>query len=137
VRRIPHTRAFLALALAGAAGFFLAACASQPPAIPEGLSAVEIFQRAQDAVSAGNFTLGLTYYSLVAKSFPDDKVHVTWASYETAFLYYKMGKNDTALTLVNDLLDRYANAGDTLPAAPQILAKNLKTRLETAPKKTG
>jgi outer membrane protein assembly factor BamD (BamD/ComL family) len=137
MRRILHTRAFLAFALAGAAGFFLAACASQQPAIPEGLSAVEIFQRAQVAVSAGNYALGITYYSLVARNFPDDKVHVTWASYEIAFIYYKMGKKDTALTLVNELLDQYANAGDTLPAAPQILAKNLKTRLETAPKKTG
>jgi outer membrane protein assembly factor BamD (BamD/ComL family) len=110
----------------------LAACASQPPVIPDGLSAAEIFQRAQDAVSHGNYALGITYYSLVPRNFPDDKPHGAWAAYEIAFLYHKMGKNDMALSLTKTLLDQYTQAGDTLPQGPQILAQKLKTRLEAA-----
>jgi outer membrane protein assembly factor BamD (BamD/ComL family) len=121
----------LSLLLAGMAiACGLAACASQQPVIPDGLSAAEIFQRAQDAVSRGNYALGIAYYSLVPTSFPDDKPHGAWAAYEIAFLYHKMGKNDTALSLTNSLLDQYTQAGDTLPQAPQILAQKLKTRLE-------
>lgn len=108
----------------------LASCASQPPVIPDGLTAAEIFQRAQDAVGKGNYHLAITYYTLVPKNFPDDKDHGTWASYEIAFLYHKIGKNDIALTLLQQLLDQYATAGDTLPPAPRILAQDLKLRLE-------
>jgi hypothetical protein len=61
---------------------------------------------------------------------------MTWASYEIAVLYHKMGRNDTALSLINALLDRYAKEGDTLPAAPRVLAVKLKARLEaTTPQK--
>jgi outer membrane protein assembly factor BamD (BamD/ComL family) len=108
----------------------LATCASRPPVIPDGLTAAEIFQRAQDAVGKGDYTLAITYYSLVPKNYPDDKEHGAWASYEIAFLYHKMGKNDTALTLLQQLLDQYASAGDTLPPAPRILAQDLKIRLQ-------
>ena len=116
--------------LALAAAVALASCASQAPVIPDGLTAAEIFQRAQDAAGKGEYTLAISYYSLVPKNFPDDKEHGAWASYEIAFLYHKMGKNDTALTLLQQLLDQYGSAGDTLPAAPKILAQDLKARLE-------
>ena len=119
--------AFFLVALAAVA---LCSCATKPAVIPEGLSAAEIFQRAQDAADRNDFALGISYYSLVEKSFPDDKDHIAWASYEIAFLYHKMGQNDLALKLANELLARYAAAGDTLPAAPQVLAQNLKKRLE-------
>jgi outer membrane protein assembly factor BamD (BamD/ComL family) len=126
--------AFLLLALL--AGLALVSCASQPPVIPDGLSAAEIFQRAQDAVGKGDYDLAITYYSLVPKNFPDDTEHGVWAAYEIAFLYHKMGKNGTALTLLQQLLDRYGTGGDTLPPGPRILAQKLKARLEpkgTAP----
>ncbi len=113
----------------------LASCKSGPTTIPEGLSANEIFQRAQDASDRGNYTLAIRYYSLVPTSFPDDVIHMTWASYEIAFLYHKMGRNDVALSLFNDLLDKYAKEGETLPAAPRILATKLKARLEALLKK--
>jgi hypothetical protein len=46
-----------------------------------------------------------------------------------------MGKNDVALSLINDLLDKYTKEGDALPPAPRVLALKLKTRLEeTLPK---
>jgi len=113
-----------------AALVLLASCASGPTTIPPGLSAAEIFQRAQDASDRGNYLLGIRYYSLIQTSYPDDIGHLTWAEYEIAVLYHKMGKNDTALSLINALLDRYGKEGDTLPAAPRVLAVKLKARLE-------
>jgi len=124
------------LAAVCAAVVLFVSCVTEKPSIPEGLGAAEIFQRAQDAADRGDFELGITYYTLYRDKFPDDAEHDAWASYEIAFLYHKMGKNDTALTLVNQLLDQYARQGDTLPPAPRILADKLKTRLEAAaPKK--
>jgi outer membrane protein assembly factor BamD (BamD/ComL family) len=122
--------AFLLTIMSGAAALLLWGCATTPSVIPDNLSITEIFQRAQDASDKSDYSLAVTYYSLTAKNYPDDAAHIAWASYEIAFLYHKMGKNDTALSLVNDLLDRYAKAGDTLPAAPRVLAEKLKTRLQ-------
>ncbi len=132
------TRTIFLLCIVGvAAALLLSGCASKPPVIPDNLSVTEIFQRAQDAEDRNDYSLAITYYSLTAKSYPGDINHITWASYEIAFLYHKMGKNDTALSLTNDLLSRYAaDQGDTLPAAPRVLAEKLKTRLEALiPKK--
>lgn len=126
------------LCVAGAAAvLLLSGCVSKPPVIPDNLSVTEIFQRAQDAEDKNDYSLAITYYELTAKSYPTDVNHITWASYEIAFLYHKMGKNDTALSLINYLLGRYAaDQGNTLPAAPRVLAEKLKTRLEALiPKK--
>ncbi|MGA2974053.1 MAG: hypothetical protein ABSF77_01960 [Spirochaetia bacterium] len=132
-----HLHAILFSACCAATLVLCAACATETPVIPEGLSAVEIFQRAQDAADKGNYKLGIAYYSVIQKSYPDDIDHVIWAAYEIAFLNYKMGKYDVALSLVNDLLARYEKEGDALPPAPRVLAQKLKTRLEALlPKKT-
>ena len=129
-------RISLRMALLGAACaaalLFLGSCASGPVVIPPGLSAAEIFQRAQDASDRGDYTLAIRYYDIVPTSFPDDISHVTWASYEIAFLYHKMGKPAQALTLINQLLDRYDKEGDKLPPAPRVLAAKLKIRLQDA-----
>jgi len=112
----------------------LSSCASGPVQIPPGLSAVEIFQRAQDASDRGDYPLAIRYYSLIATDYPEDLNHLTWASYEIAFLYHKMGRNDIALARINELLDKYATEGDKLPPAPRVLVVKLKARLEAAPK---
>jgi outer membrane protein assembly factor BamD (BamD/ComL family) len=125
----------VACAVLAAAIALLASCASQNRTIPENLTAGEIFQRAQDALDRGDYTLSITYYTLCQQRYPDDLNHVIWAAYEIAFLYHKMGKNEKSLQLINDLLARYAKEGDSLPPAPQILAQKLKTRLEEASKK--
>ena len=127
--RIRRRTALLGAACA-AALVFLGACASGPVSIPSGLSAAEIFQRAQDASDRGDYPLGIRYYSLIPTSYPDDIVHMTWSSYEIAFLHHKMGKNELALSLLNELLARYDTEGDKLPPAPRILATKLKARLE-------
>jgi outer membrane protein assembly factor BamD (BamD/ComL family) len=128
-------RSVIACAALAAAVALLASCATQDRAIPEGLTAGEIFQRAQDSVDRGDYTLGITLYTLCQQRFPDDVNHQVWASYEIAFIYHKMGQNAKALQLFNDLLARYAKEGDALPPAPQVLAQKLKTRLEESSKK--
>ena len=124
------TRTALLGAVCAAALVFLGSCASGPVVIPPGLSVAEIFQRAQDASDRGDYPLCIRYYELVATSYPDDIAHMTWASYEIAFLYHKMGKNDVALSLINELLDKYDKEGYKLPPAPRVLASKLKVRLE-------
>jgi hypothetical protein len=116
------------------AALSLSSCASGPVQIPPGLSSVEIFQRAQDASDRGDNTLAIRYYSLISSEHPEDVNHLTWASYEIAFLYHKMGKDEVALARVNQLLDQYKTEGDKLPPAPRVLAVKLKARLEAAVK---
>ena len=118
-----------------AAFAFLASCASGPAVIPPGLSAAEIFQRAQDATDRGDYPLGIRYYSVGETTYPDDSNHRTWASYEIAVCYHKMGKDEMSLSLINDLLARYEKDAAAFPPAPRVLALKLKARLEaTAPK---
>jgi outer membrane protein assembly factor BamD (BamD/ComL family) len=109
---------------------FLGACATKTPVATEGLSVIELFQRGQEAADKGSYELGISYYSLVEKSYPDDTDHGIWASYEIAFLYHKLGKNETSLSLINDLLAVYAGGDESLPPAPRVLAQKLKVRLE-------
>jgi len=130
-----HRHSILLAALCAAGLAFLASCASGPAVIPPGLTAVEIFQRAQDASDRGDYALGVRYYSLIQTSYPDDANHLTWAAYEIAFLYHKMGKNEMSLSLINDLLDRYTKEGDKLPPAPRVLVSKLKARLEETQQK--
>ena len=125
----------VACAVLAAAIALLASCASQNRTIPENLTAGEIFQRAQDSVDRGDYTLGITLYTLCQQRYPDDVSHQVWASYEIAFIYHKMGQNAKALQLFDELLARYVKEGDALPPAPQVLAQKLKTRLEEASKK--
>jgi outer membrane protein assembly factor BamD (BamD/ComL family) len=118
-----------------AAFAFLASCSSGPAVIPPGLSAAEIFQRAQDASDRGDYPLGIRYYSLIETTHPEDTNHLTWAAYEIAVCYHKMGKSEMALSLVTDLLARYEKDAAALPPAPRVLALKLKARLEeTSPK---
>jgi outer membrane protein assembly factor BamD (BamD/ComL family) len=128
----PATTVVLLLASIGAV-LFVAACRSAPPVVTEGLSAAEIFQLAQDAAEKGNSVAAIRYYEAFKEKRPDDRERVAWASYEIAFLYHKLKKNDKALALLDELLAVYANEGDGLPAAPRILAEKLKSRIEPKP----
>jgi len=128
----PATTAILLLASIGVV-LFVAACRSAPPVVTEGLSAAEVFQRAQDAAEKGDSLAAIRYYEAFKEKRPDDLERVAWASYEIAFLYHKMKKNDTALVLLDQLLAVYANEGDGLPPAPRILAEKLKSRIEPKP----
>jgi len=119
-----------------AAALFVTACKSPPPPSMEGLTAAEIFQRAQDEAEKGSSEQAIRYYEAYRQLRPDDRERGAWASYEIAFLYYKMKKPDVALALVDELLAQYAAGGTDLPPGPRILAEKLKTRIEAekAPK---
>ena len=125
-----QTRTAVLGAACAAALVVLCSCASGPATIPADLSAAEIFQRAQDASDRGDYPLGIRYYSMIPASYPDDVVHNLWSSYEIAFLHHKMKRDALALSLINELLDRYDKEGGTLPPAPRVLALKLKVRLE-------
>ena len=118
------------LVAAGVVSLLLSSCATGPVQIPEGLTVAEIFQRAQDAGDSGNYTLAMRYYDRVSKDYPSDIMHVTWATYEIAFLYHKMGKDREALDRFNALLQQYTTDADKLPPAPRVLAVKIKARLE-------
>ncbi len=120
------------LALVGACILSLAAlsaCKSQPTAIPDGLSAGEFFQHAQDASDSGDYRQAMQYYTVFQQRFPTDVAHVAWASYEIAFLYHKMGENATTLKLLDELLAKAAAEPDSVPPAVRALSEELKARL--------
>ncbi len=128
--RYHHARTAILFLACLAAVLLIAACRSAPPVTTEGLTAAEIFQRAQDAAEKGDSLAAIRYYEAFKEKRPDDRERVAWASYEIAFLYHKMKKDDTCLVLLDELLAQYAKEGDALPPAPRILAENLKARLQ-------
>lgn len=120
--------AVIALALFGCAS-------SAAPVSIENLSAAELFQAAQDAGDRGDYSLAIQYYQQFQTKYPGDVIHQTWAEYEIAMLYHKMGNNAKAIQLFDALLARYAS-GEQLPDAPRILAEKVRARLAAAqPKK--
>ena len=129
-----HGRPLLLAACSGML-LLLVACRTAPPVSEESLTAAEIFQRAQDTADRGEYAHAIQYYRLFQQKHPQDSERGAWAIYEIAFLYHKMGRDEEALSLLADLLDRYAKEGSFLPSAPQILAGKLKARIEESAKK--
>jgi outer membrane protein assembly factor BamD (BamD/ComL family) len=109
----------------------LFACSSVPDEIPEDLTPLEYFQRAQEASDAGRYTLSMEYYQKFQERFPEERDRNVWAEYEIALLYYKMEDYQTALQRFDSLLARY-EAGEVpeLPEGPRILAEKVKARIE-------
>jgi len=122
--------ALLLAAVCLSAAFLAVSCKSAPPVSTEGLSAAEIFQRAQDAAEKGDSKAAIRYYEAYRQMRPDDVERGAWASYEIAFLYYKEKDRAKALALVDELLAQYAAGPAELPPAPRILAEKLKARIQ-------
>jgi outer membrane protein assembly factor BamD (BamD/ComL family) len=122
--------AFLLAALCLSAAFLAVSCKSAPPVSTEGLSAAEIFQRAQDAAEKGDSTAAIRYYEAYKQMRPDDRERGAWASYEIAFLYFKEKDEAKALALIEALLAEYAADPADLPPGPRILADKLKARIQ-------
>ncbi len=86
----------------------------------------QIFQKAYEAMDAGDFEGALVYYTSYVKLFPDDLAGNLWASYEIAFLYHKMGDDNKASELFKELIARYENEGNSSwPQAQRILAERV------------
>lgn len=103
--------------------FTLLACQTGPVAIPEDLTQAELFQRGQEALDAGRYSVALQYYETFLERFPDDRVNGVEAHYEIAFIHYRMDDWDTSRRLFAQLLARYeAPDADGLPAWPRVLS---------------
>ncbi len=126
--RTPSRTILLFLAVLAAA-LAVTACKSPPPPSMEGLSAAEIFQRAQDEAEKGNSEQAIRYYEAYKQMRPDDRERGAWASYEIAFLYHKMKKDELALQLLDQLLAQYAADAGGLPPGPRILAEKLRASI--------
>ena len=102
-------------------------CASGPEEIPEGLTPLQYFQRAQDAISRNNdYDTALEYYRTFIRRHPDNAEKVVEAEYEIAFIYYKRGYTETAEKMFKNLLSYYEGEGaEVLPPWPRVLAEKL------------
>jgi outer membrane protein assembly factor BamD (BamD/ComL family) len=123
--KISHIPFFL---LIFAGGFFvLASCKSAPPVIPDDLSALQFFQRAQEETDNNNWDNALIYYKTFLERYPDDKPNVISAQYEIAFINYKKGDYAESQKGFQEILDFYENSPPALdfPLWPKILSQKL------------
>jgi len=113
--------------LATALALFLISCRSSTQTLEPDLLPAEIFQHAQEAADSGRYKQALLYYQTFQERFPEEVERNLWASYEIAFLYYKLGKYDRAVELFNELIELYdTEESAVMVQAPKILALKVK-----------
>ena len=118
------------------AAVLLAGCVTASPELAEGVTPAEYFQRAQEATAQHDYGLAMRWYAAFRERYADDPspvemVRLLWAEYETAFLYHKMGDDETALRLLRVLVRSYEQpAAADYPAGPRILALRVITELD-------
>ena len=108
-----------------AAAITVVGCATVPTEIPDDLSQAELIQLAQESADQENWEAAQAYYQAVLDRFPQDRVATATAIYEIAFIDYKSGNLDEALSGFERLLGMYDFEGDVLPAWPRVLAERL------------
>ncbi len=109
----------------------LASCASEPMVVPEGLSASELTQRAQEASEKKDWDRSLAFYQAVLARYSDNLSAVCAAEYEIAFVYYKEQQWDQAKEGFKTLLARYSGEDALLlPAQYKILAEKILAKIE-------
>lgn len=82
----------------------LASCQTAPETIPEDLSALQLIQRGQDAMSAENYKAADAYYIACLDRYSDNPKTYVEARYELAQSKYKQKKYDMAKTMYNEIL---------------------------------
>ncbi len=118
--------AFLTAALA----LFLISCRSTNETLEPDLLPAEIFQRAQEAADSGRYKQALQYYRTFQERYPEEVERDLWASYEIAFLYYKLGKYDRAVELFDELIALYTTGESAaMVQAPKILALKVRATI--------
>ena len=118
--------AFLTAVLA----LFLISCRSATDTLEPDLLPAEIFQRAQEAADSGRYNQALLYYQTFQERYPEEVERNLWASYEIAFLYYKLGKYDRAVELFDELIELYTTEESAaMVQAPKILALKVKATI--------
>ncbi len=129
----------IALIAVAAAALAAAGCRSTGDPLAEDLTPDQYFQRAIDASDRDNYRLAMRYYEAFQAKYPDDAQRNAWASYEIAMLHHKLGNDDRALELLDELLAKYeapAPGSAPLPAAARVLAEKVKGNILRSRKST-
>jgi outer membrane protein assembly factor BamD (BamD/ComL family) len=116
---------------------FFISCSSTPPVIPEGLTPMQFFQRAQEESDNYRWDNALLYYKTFLERYPNDLPNVLAARYEIAFILYKKEQYAESKKLFEELLDTYKKFDNPLavPQWPKVLAEKVLRKIQerTAP----
>ncbi|MCG8477934.1 MAG: tetratricopeptide repeat protein [Spirochaetales bacterium] len=116
----------VAVALAAGVAACTIACRTVPEEIPEGLSRMEMFQRAQEAVEVERWETALRYYEEFIRRFPDERGAIVEAEYEIAFIAYKQEQYRESIELFEAILQKYEeDETGLLPEWPRVLSLRL------------
>jgi outer membrane protein assembly factor BamD (BamD/ComL family) len=98
-----------------------------PEEIDKDLTPAELFQLAQEEViERNNYKAAMVYYQTFLQRYPDDIQGQVIAEYEIAFLYHKLGEDETAIRLFEALLEKYEEPdADVLPQWPEVLSRKV------------
>ena len=115
----------LCIVLAGVLAFI--GCSSGPPVIPEDLSVLQFFQRAQEETENREWDNALFYYRTFIERNPNDIPNITAARYEIAFIQYKQRNFTNAARDFRELLNFYETTDLPLnfPLWPKVLARKV------------
>jgi tetratricopeptide (TPR) repeat protein len=115
------------LALVASAG-----CRSTVDPLAQDLTPDQYFQRAIEASDKDDYRLAMKYYEAFQTKYPDDAARNIWASYEIALLHHKIGDDDKAIELFDQVIARYQNQppdAPPLPPGPRVLAEKVKNNI--------
>jgi outer membrane protein assembly factor BamD (BamD/ComL family) len=103
------------------------ACSSGPPVIPDELTPLQFFQRAQEESEGEYWDNAIYYYQTLLERFPDDLENCVAARYEIAFTYYKKGNYEKALAGFQEVVDFYddPNLPSTFLLWPKVMSLKL------------
>ena len=109
----------------------LGSCETAPEEIPEGLSQMEMFQRAQEASDRERYDTALRYYQAFIERYPDDRGSIAEAEYEIAFIAYKQERYPEAQERFEAILADYDTDDEgELPEWPRVLSEKLLVIVE-------
>ena len=125
--------AFFVLCVFMVGVFALAGCSSAPPVIPEDLSVLQFFQKAQEETENREWNNALFYYRTFIERNPNDLPNVTAARYEIAFIQYKQRNFANAAKDFRELLAFYDTTDLPLsfPLWPKVLSKKVLETMKT------
>ena len=104
-------------------------CQTTPNEIPDGLSQAELVQLAQESADNESWDAAIAYYAAVLARFPQDRAASATAQYEIAFIEYKRGNTQAAVSGFEQLLGFYDFEGDSLPQWPRVLGEKLLAQI--------
>lgn len=106
-------------------------CQGQAVSLEQEESPEAVFQKAQEAFDQRNYKVALACYQSFIDKFPDDKVYGIQAKYEIGFIHHKMGDEEKAVIIFDEILAEYLEEGsENLPQWVKILAEKVKTNIQ-------